>query len=170
LIIWEKGHLGLYVTSSFGELGVRCETNGEGTAQAGGAGTITEFKLTKCEDGAGSECRGAYSIEAKHLPWKTELAFAEKEAVHESFAADGAGTPGFTFKCEPTRFEHDIVSSECLGVPQGYLTNVTEPWHGVLAEIEGSASECKGEAHGGGSYHESHQTYVTISGGNLSVS
>jgi hypothetical protein len=161
-----EGKVSLYVFSQVGTLGVRCEEKARGVAGVAGAGTITELTFSKCEDAPfESECRGKYSIEAAHLPWKTSLSFGAKEAVDETFAADGAGNPDFVLKCETSVGNY---SSECA-VPLAYLTNTAGA--GVFGEFQESPETgCTGAAHGSARFWESHQTIYLSAGLKLRVS
>ena len=121
LIEWNKGRLTLidYTFGIFGTLGVTCEDSGQGTVAPGSVGTITKVTISKCERSGESECKGEYSLEAKNLPWHTEL-FSGSSGVDYSTANDGSGTPGFTLKCEVKGTRG--VEDRCTGVAATHVT------------------------------------------------
>ncbi len=161
---WSKGTISLYVPGGGSTLGVRCEDSGQGTAGAAGAGTITKFTMTKCERAPEeSACDGAYSLEATHLPWKTELYFGSA-VVGESFTEGGAGVPKIKLKCEwGSKSE---TTTECEGAHMGSITNAE---HGVFAEFAERGLSCSGLLPGA-QFFESHQTISLTSAETLHVS
>ncbi len=162
LIEWSKDKISLFVPLD-GTLGVRCEDSAQGTAEAAGVGTITKFTMTKCENAPSeSKCNGAYSLEATHLPWKSELYFGYEGVVSETFTEDGAGVPGIKLKCEWGVKEE--TTDECKAFIQK-LTNNTE--RGVFAEVSRglSCSPYAGEV-----FDETPQKITLVSGETLHVS
>ncbi len=163
---WSKGTISLYAPGGGGTFGVRCEDSGEGTAAAAGAGTITKFTMTKCERAPfESVCDGKYSLEATHLPWKTELYFGLGGLVGEFFTQNGAGVPDIKMECEWG--SKSGVITECEGAHMGKITNNTE--QGVLAELAEGGLSCSG-LRSGARLYESHQTINLTSGQTLHVS
>ena len=129
-INWGKGKMTLYVNRWSAALGVSCEDSAHGTAEVGGVGSVTKLTFSNCKAAAYSQCTGGpYSLEAKHLPWNTQLYFGSGGAVGESFVDSGAGAPGITVKCHYNTLE---AAEECTAFHLSHLTNNTE---GVLGEM-----------------------------------
>jgi hypothetical protein len=171
LIEWSGGKLVLHVSSQLGGLGVTCEDSGTGVAGAEGRGSITAITMSKCGTGAGSEeCKGEYALEAKDLPWTSELYFGREKIAGDWFTNSGSGVPTIKLTC----FVNGIgrISTECTGVHLSRIKNNTE--RGVFAEWGEDAVglKCEGSAHGTGDFvaSESHMTINLPSAETLHVS
>lgn len=100
---WSKGSLTLIDQPNGpngAPWGVTCEESGEGTVGALGTGSTTHITPSGCKQSGFSECNGIDSIEALHLPWKTQLYLGSKEAFADAFAEGGSGKVAFKIKCE----------------------------------------------------------------------
>lgn len=134
--------------SGHGELAVRCQDSGIGTAGGSGpsAGAMSSWTLTSCVNASGSsscEEEGGDSIKALNLAWDTELG-ASGGAVHNAITSSGKGTPGFVLKC---RSGGITLEDECAAVPSTTMTNTTS---GVVAAFENKKFTCSlGKAEAG---------------------
>lgn len=175
-INWSKGSLTVIdepIGPNGKPWGVTCEDAGEGTTSTVGAGTITKETLSKCAQSIDSECNGTDSIEALHLPWKTQLYAGSAEAISDAFAEDGAGTVAFKIRCEAAgvRSEDTCEAPTDTGGRLGsFMTNVTG---GVLSKFYEPSAGLHLTCHRGlgpSEFSESSRTLKLSAGGTLTVS
>jgi hypothetical protein len=176
-INWSKGSLTVVdqPNGPYGApWGITCEDAGEGTVSTGGAGTITKETLSKCAQSIDSECNGADSIEALHLPWKTQLYSGSLESFSDLIAEGGGGAVAFNVKCE----SHGVKGEDTCEAPTGtsgrlaaFMANVEG---GVSAKYYGPSAGLGLYCHRGGpeqsEFSESSHTLKLSGGGTLTVS
>lgn len=165
---WSKGTLTILDRG----IGVTCEEAGEGTVSTAGKGGVSKVTLTGCSRAIESECTGKYSIEALHLPWKTQLYFGELESLNEMVAPGTGGAVAFKVKCELSGIPIEDtceVSPETVngGGLAATLTNGVES--GVKAHYYNHQSLKCGRT-GGSEIYESSHTVKLTGGGTLAVS
>jgi hypothetical protein len=122
-----------------GNLTIECSVTYKGSAAASSAGEITALTATGCigTAAAGKEYNcantivGPTTMEAVHLPWRTELVTVEK-TTHERIVSGGSGTPGFKWSCKQLGVN---LKQECLGTLGARVTNTES---GVTTAFEPS--------------------------------
>jgi hypothetical protein len=155
--------------------GVTCEESGEGTVSSLGTGTITAITFTGCKQSTVSECNGTDSLEARHLPWNTQLYLGGKEAFSNAIAEGASGTVGFTIKCETQGLKLEDTCTAAAGTSgrlASFLTNGIES--GVRAKYYEIGSGVSLTCNRGGSENselkESTHTIKLSNGQTLTVS
>ena len=103
---------------------VSCEVTVKGTIEAGGLGKINNYEANASSCKPNGSCAKITSVEAVHLPWKTEL-YSEEGQIRERLVSGGSGTPSWQFSCET------------LGVHQADLCNF-DTSTSMLNEVSGS--------------------------------
>jgi hypothetical protein len=114
--------------------GVTCKESGEGTVAPEGKGSITHLTLSSCEQSAPSECNGADSLEALHLPWKTQLYFGRVEAFGNAITQGGSGAVAFKVRCETHGLKEED-TCEAGTQTEGRLAEVLTNSGGVIAKL-----------------------------------
>ena len=76
---------------------IRCEDTEKGSVSSKGAGEITSFTITSCQNK--SECPSPSTIEVLHLPWQTELATVEGKVLDKLVETKGFAGPVVRLNC-----------------------------------------------------------------------
>jgi hypothetical protein len=132
----------------------KCKDTGTGTVSPKGAGEVTSWTMTNCENI--QNCGTGGSIEARGLPWHTQLSTVESTVFNSI-----TGSPKIELKC-PNALNGRI-AEECGPVPSSIMTNTKT---GVSAVVSSEKMGCL-------TYKarlESNQTLETLTGGVLQVS
>jgi hypothetical protein len=122
-----------------GDLTIECSVTYKGSAAASSAGEITALTATGCtgisvagkEYNCASTKAAPTTMEAVHLPWRTELVTVEK-TTRERIVSGGSGTPGFKWSCHQLGV---ALKQECVGTLGARVTNTES---GVTTAFEPS--------------------------------
>jgi hypothetical protein len=125
--------------TGYGEVEIQCEATGTGYAGPSALGEVTTWTMSGCSNQGGSGCQSP-TIEARRLPWHTELASVSGH-VQNTIGA-GGNTPGLKWKCLVGGVNFP---DECDWVPPMTLTNVVA---GVSAEFWKNGTCEYGSGHG----------------------
>ncbi len=116
-----KGSLLLKDTSSLIKSEVECSGESIGSVGPTKYGRINEIKVSPSQCRGIKNCTTVEKIEAKHLPWQTELYESEKGVILEALSNTGNGEPGWEVEC---LVGSNKVLDECLqeaGKPESIL-------------------------------------------------
>jgi len=178
-VSWSKGTLTLIDRPNGGHgapWSVTCEESGAGTVATVGKGSVSGITLTGCKQWGSSECNGTDSIEALHLPWKTQLYLGVSEAFSDAIMEGTAGVVAFKIKCESYGLKLEDTceaGSGTSGRLATFMTNGVES--GVRAKYYALTSGVGLNCHRGGGpeeseLHEGSHVVKLSGGGTLSVS
>ncbi len=142
--------------------GAECEDTVEGSVASGDTGEITKITMSKCGALAPCESSSSASLEARDLPWHTELVTTEG-VTHDVLAGTGHGEPEVRMKC---KFLGLLLTDECKAPT--FSTSATNGVGGVTATfLAGDKLSCNGRASEG--ILEGSQTIEATRGGKLSA-
>ena len=145
-----------------GTMAVECEDTVEGTAGAGGVGSVTKWTTSKCAALGGCEKSSTAVMTPLNLPWHTELAVVEG-SIRELLVSGGKGTPGYKIECKSAGVK---IEDSCSATLSTTTTNTTG---GVTATFNsGEKLACTDGGAGSGSL-EGSQSITATGGGKLST-
>lgn len=121
---------------------VECKDTGSGTVGPGSPGEIKQWKASSCTYVKPGKCEGTPTIEALHLPWRSELAATGTSGVQETIIAGSGGAPDLKLTCKYTGLGK--VSIECLGAFAASMHNELSNVTATLNETE--RRSCNGES------------------------
>jgi hypothetical protein len=153
-----------------GPITVECKDTVKGTAGPKAAGEVTSVAMSGCTSPGTNPCSEDPSLEARNLPWKTELASLSGIA-HDLLDESGGVLPALKLTCADD--DGLPVAAECKGGLSGPLSNL-EHGLGVTAlfgaeEEEGRLLPCSVGGSGTGRI-ESSQTIKLVNGETFDVS
>jgi hypothetical protein len=120
------------------QLGVEleCSVVDEGTVGPGADDSITKFTATSCKVLKGM-CSSP-AVDARHLPWRTEIVSPLFGGFRDEILSSGVGQPGWDFLC------FGLVLETCEGSTSTALTNLAGGTVSAVFDSKSAALTCSG--------------------------
>lgn len=107
-VTFSNGDFEWKTTTLLGELEIKCSSSGKGTVAPAGAGSITEFKLSKCTKIKRAGCvkettekeESTEWSKVLNLPWKTQLEKTRSAEIRNSIGGSINGTIAWEAECK----------------------------------------------------------------------